>query len=579
MDNLKFLNYRVISLIGEGGMGKVYLAEDEMLDKRVALKVLNLELSQEPQFIDRFKQEAKIQSILVHPHIITLHNLLVDNNRYFIVMEYAEGITLKELIQKTGPINESRALKIFAQTLDAVGYAHSRNIIHRDIKPSNIMVSLNDDVKIMDFGIAKLLGERSLTGTGAKVGTLYYMSPEQIEKPKDIDYKTDLYSLGIVLFEMVTGNLPFNIDTESDFKLMNEIVNAPLPDPRKYYPHISDKTIELISTLTQKDKNLRFANCAQTLNFVKYGKTIDDRIFKQEASVPAEEKTALTPPPITPPEKTQIAPNFEAQKMVYQKPLAKQPVTNPNTPLQQSIPDHKILQKPLDSQNISNIPVANKSKGSKSVVFIIIGALLFIVIIAAIIKFVILADNEKPIESKTISVNPVAPDSIKIKESLKTYLINLYSKKDVNESPVKKDVKFEFNYTQTDKFDADKYNPYSSVYITGNDILLFSNFNFISFLENKFSGSYELKNDEWDINANISGSFANDKVSITEINYISVLYSGIVPDEINSTIEKNTSLKNVKPKPNVNKTTRTTTTEKPKVNPDIGNKPKVRDPH
>jgi serine/threonine-protein kinase len=208
MDNLKFLNYRVISLIGEGGMGKVYLAEDEMLDKRVALKVLNLELSQEPQFINRFKQEAKIQSILVHPHIITLHNLLVDNNRYFIVMEYAEGITLKELIQKTGPINESRALKIFAQTLDAVGYAHSRNIIHRDIKPSNIMVSLNDDVKIMDFGIAKLLGERSLTGTGAKVGTLYYMSPEQIERPKDIDYKTDLYSLGIVLFEMVTGNLP-----------------------------------------------------------------------------------------------------------------------------------------------------------------------------------------------------------------------------------------------------------------------------------------------------------------------------------------------------------------------------------
>lgn len=579
MDNLKFLNYRVISLIGEGGMGKVYLAEDEMLDKRVALKVLNLELSQEPQFIDRFKQEAKIQSILVHPHIITLHNLLVDNNRYFIVMEYAEGITLKELIQKTGPVNESRALKIFAQTLDAVGYAHSRNIIHRDIKPSNIMVSLNDDVKIMDFGIAKLLGERSLTGTGAKVGTLYYMSPEQIERPKDIDYKTDLYSLGIVLFEMVTGNLPFNIDTESDFKLMNEIVNAPLPDPRKYYPHISDKTLELISTLTQKDKNLRFANCAQTLNFVKYGKTIDDRTFKQEASVPAEEKTALTPPPITPPEKTQIAPNFEAQKMVYQKPLAKQPVTNPNTPLQQSIPNHKILQKPLDSQNISNIPVANKSKGSKSVVFIIIGALLFVVIVAAIIKFVILADGEKPIESKTTSVNPVAPDSIKIKESLKTYLINLYSKKDVNESPVNKDAAFEFNYTQTDKFEGDKYNPYSSVYKTGNDMLLFSNFNFISFLENKFSGSYELKNDEWDINAKISGSFANDKVSITEINYISVLYSGIVPDEINSTIEKNTSLKNVKPKPNVNKTTKTTTIEKPKVNPDNGNKPKVRDPH
>ena len=176
MDNLNFLNYKTIELIGEGGMGKVYLAEDTMLDKKVALKVLNIELSQEPLFIERFRQEAKIQSKLVHPNIVTLHNLLVDSGRYFIVMEYAEGITLKELIHKTGPINEGRALKIFAQALDAVGYAHSRNVIHRDIKPSNMMISLNDEVKIMDFGIAKLLGEGSYKHRSKGRDTLLYVS-------------------------------------------------------------------------------------------------------------------------------------------------------------------------------------------------------------------------------------------------------------------------------------------------------------------------------------------------------------------------------------------------------------------
>ncbi len=584
MDNLNFLNYRTIELIGEGGMGKVYLAEDTMLDKKVALKVLNIELSQEPLFIERFRQEAKIQSKLVHPNIVTLHNLLVDNGRYFIVMEHAEGITLKELIHKTGPINEGRALKIFAQALDAVGYAHSRNVIHRDIKPSNMMISLNDEVKIMDFGIAKLLGERGLTSTGAKVGTLYYMSPEQIEKPKEVDYKTDLFSLGIVLFEMLTGNLPYNIDTESDFKLMNEIVNASIPDPRKYYPHISDKSIEIITTLTQKDKNKRYANCAQAFSFVKYGKIVDENIFKQAAPTVTEKRTESTPPPPPPPvpsEKTQIAPNFEAKSMAAQQPLAKQPEMSASSPLKQSIPFHTAIQKPIVSQSISNIPGSNKKKNSKTMAFVLAGLFIFLILaVSVFIKFVLLDSDGKPVESKSVIKKSEEPDSNKIRELIKSYLSDLYSKKEMGESSVSKDRTFEFKYSPTDKFEADNFNPYSNAYKTGDNILQLSNFMFTSFAENKFSGTYNLKNDDWDITSIISGISEKDKININEINYSTILFTGTVPDETLKT-EKNTSSKDTKVKPNINKTTKTTpkTIEKPKENRDIEIKPKVRDPH
>ena len=154
---MNFLHYDVIELIGEGGMGKVYLAEDTMLEKKVALKVLSLELSRESLFIERFKREAKIQSKLSHPNITTLYNLLLYNDTYFIVMEYVSGVTLYDLLLRTGLIIESKALIIFEQIYNALTYAHSKYIIHRDIKPSNIMISDKDEVKIMDFGIAKHL--------------------------------------------------------------------------------------------------------------------------------------------------------------------------------------------------------------------------------------------------------------------------------------------------------------------------------------------------------------------------------------------------------------------------------------
>ena len=157
-----------------------------------------------------------------------------EDHSYYMVMEYAAGETLKTLLEREGPMSEGRARKIFLEVLEGVGYAHQKGIVHRDLKPSNIMIGRDDGVKIMDFGIAKMLGNHGMTKTGAKVGTLYYMSPEQVRASKDIDHRTDVYSLGVTFFEMLTGKLPFNVDTESDFHVMKEIVSGDFQDVRAY---------------------------------------------------------------------------------------------------------------------------------------------------------------------------------------------------------------------------------------------------------------------------------------------------------------------------------------------------------
>ncbi|MFA7097243.1 MAG: serine/threonine-protein kinase, partial [Gammaproteobacteria bacterium] len=164
----KLQNYIIIEAIGEGGMGEVYLAEETLLGRQVAIKRLNPLLTEDPQFSERFINEARIQAKLLHPNIVALHNFFIENEVYYMVMEYASGITLKQMILSTGPIPEHRTLKIFGQLISALTYAHDKRIIHRDIKPSNIMIDGNDNVKVMDFGIARLMSDKHLTRTGAK---------------------------------------------------------------------------------------------------------------------------------------------------------------------------------------------------------------------------------------------------------------------------------------------------------------------------------------------------------------------------------------------------------------------------
>ncbi|HHV25516.1 MAG TPA: protein kinase [Methanosarcina sp.] len=252
-------DYQIERLLGKGGMGAVYLAEDN-IGRKVAIKELNRSLTEMPDFISRFHNEAKLLGQLSHSNIVGLYSFFEQDGRYYMVMEYAKGRTLKEVIKQTGPIPERRAIYIVMQILNALNYAHKKNIIHRDIKPSNIILDSTDGVKILDFGIAKIMGERGLTQTGQQLGTVTYMSPEQVRAEKEIDGRTDIYSLGVTFFEMLSGRTPYDLNTESDFEIMSKIVQTPLPDPRSYYPDISENTIKVMRNMTEKDKSLRHSD-------------------------------------------------------------------------------------------------------------------------------------------------------------------------------------------------------------------------------------------------------------------------------------------------------------------------------
>jgi len=260
--------YKILQILGSGGMGSVYLVEDMVLGRKAALKIVNPILTTNNQFTERFIKEARLQASLLHPNIVTLYNFFQEQEKYCIVMEYVKGETLKDLIKRTGLIPEKRAIKIFKQLLDALGYAHSRGIIHRDIKPSNILIDLNDNVQVMDFGIAKIIGDKGLTKTGANLGTVYYMSPEQVIAKDALDNRTDIYSLGITLFEMLTAKIPVDVDTKSDFEVMRQIVEKDFVDPREFYPHINQNTVNLLCKCLEKDRDKRFESCSEITSFL-----------------------------------------------------------------------------------------------------------------------------------------------------------------------------------------------------------------------------------------------------------------------------------------------------------------------
>ncbi len=299
-------DYKIVKKIGEGGMGTVYLASDTMLERNVAIKVLNPLLTKDSQFTDRFRHEAKVQASLIHPNIVTLYNYFREGDNYCMVMEYVEGVTLKQLITNTGPLPEQKILWVLNQILEAVGFAHKKGIIHRDIKPSNILLTDDNIVKILDFGIAKILQDKGLTKTGTKMGTIYYMSPEQVKAVKDIDNRTDIYSIGVTLYEMLSGRIPFNVDTDSDFEIMNEIVKGEIKDPREYYPHISDWLVDILFASVQKDRTKRIQSADEFIKRLlsKEGKaavmgTADKTIIEEpKAEIKEPQKTVAPLPPV-----------------------------------------------------------------------------------------------------------------------------------------------------------------------------------------------------------------------------------------------------------------------------------------
>ena len=251
-------DYEIIGSLGAGGMGKVYKVRNTISDRVEAMKVLLPDLSGVPELADRFLREIKVLAGLDHPNIAALRTAQCIDNQLVMVMELVDGFTLEDRLKK-GPIPVAEALDYAAQALSALSYAHARGVIHRDIKPANIMVTPEALVKLMDFGIAKAAGDRKLTMTGTTLGSLYYMSPEQI-KAGEPDARSDLYSFGVSLYELVTGARPFGGD--SDFSIMSaHLEKLPVP-PIEVDPKLPAALNEIILMSIAKDPAKRFQSAA-----------------------------------------------------------------------------------------------------------------------------------------------------------------------------------------------------------------------------------------------------------------------------------------------------------------------------
>jgi serine/threonine-protein kinase len=218
--------YRLIEKVGRGGMGTVYRAVDESLERDVAVKILNAEIT-EPEVIKRFRAEAVTLARLHHPGIAVVHELYQDNGDFFMVMEFVRGETFQQLSERLGQVPLEQALALGAQALDALAYAHRLGVVHRDLKPSNLMLSDTGLVKVMDFGIARIVGSEHLTGDGSMMGTPAYMSPEQV-RGAEVDGRADLYSMAVVLYRLLAGRLPFEADTAIAFA-QKQLYEPPTP--------------------------------------------------------------------------------------------------------------------------------------------------------------------------------------------------------------------------------------------------------------------------------------------------------------------------------------------------------------
>jgi len=258
--------YQIIKTIGEGGMANVYLAYDTILDRNVAVKVLRGDLANDEKFVRRFQREALAASSLSHPNIVEVYDVGEDNGQYYIVMEYIEGRHLKQLIKKRGTITMTEVIDIMLQISDGIALAHDSYIIHRDIKPQNIMILENGMVKITDFGIAQAINSTQLTQTNSVMGSVHYLPPEQANG-KGSTLKSDIYSMGILMYELLCGKLPYKGDNAVEIALKH--LKEPIPSIREELPNIAQSMENIILKSTAKNPKNRYNDAREMYEDLK----------------------------------------------------------------------------------------------------------------------------------------------------------------------------------------------------------------------------------------------------------------------------------------------------------------------
>jgi eukaryotic-like serine/threonine-protein kinase len=287
--------YRIIKLIGGGGMANVYLAHDMILDREVAIKMLRMDFANEEEFIKRFQREAQSATSLVHPNIVSIYDVGEEDDLYYIVMEYVQGMTLKQYIQQHSPVGVDQALDIMKQLTLAISHAHQNHIVHRDIKPHNILVDEEGTVKITDFGIAMALSATSITQTNSVLGSVHYLSPEQARGGMATK-KSDIYSLGIVMFELLTGRLPFS--GESAVSIALKHLQSETPSLRRWNADIPQSVENIVLKATAKDPFRRYESLEEMDDDL--ATALDpERMNEPKFSVPMDDEATKAIPVIT----------------------------------------------------------------------------------------------------------------------------------------------------------------------------------------------------------------------------------------------------------------------------------------
>ena len=292
--------YEIIEELGKGGMGKVYRVEDKKIKEEVALKLIKPEIASDKKTIERFSNELKIARKIAHRNVCRMYDLGEEKGTHYITMEYVPGEDLKRLIRKVGQFHTAKTVSIAKQVCEGLAEAHRLGVVHRDLKPQNIMIDKDGNARIMDFGIARSVGGKGITGAGVMIGTPEYMSPEQAEV-KEVDQRSDIYSIGVILYEMTTGQLPFVGDTPLAVAMKHK-GEAP-QDPRELNPQIPEDLNHLILKCLEKDKERRYQSPEELLS----------ELTKIEKGIPTTERIVPKRKPTT---SKEIAVSFILKKLL-----------------------------------------------------------------------------------------------------------------------------------------------------------------------------------------------------------------------------------------------------------------------